>query len=601
MSQVSDRRKVFEAPAAADAADAAGSGSTKNRKKIGTFSSRRNRNKGKGATRSRANKERRIDLSDDEEMLDDDNVEKSKTEPRFSAGKFNKPTTSATSSATATATLSEKPTTAAAAAAGIVDLDLIASSLAKRPAKKALISGTNKRESDISVDVDLTRDATTKSSSAPSSLTWKKRLSHIWTDPLAEEKQKQEAIFMQAMKETDSSFNEETYRLEKQTQSMFVDTKKEEMEQKKAEEDRKRAKRQARMKASTSWWESIVQTLIAIFISSVDAEKRKQEKALLSRLPLLELRMDEEDVRREMETQALLVNMKKKEMERERMVKLSPLQVEKRRKSQLLAQKLSDPSVGLDQNLIARGSKIQQSLVRRSMNAASKSGSSGGSSSHNVALAQQAIPLEIQKQMQEELLLEMADDDDQGILSEHALKRSREVQESLIFYAQKNKSSGWLDSIFSKTTSNKRSSIPQEVIATDDDDDMNGTNNRVSWLDGWKTSFSTTPQESVLNNHTAEKRSDVDDSSSVSSWLFGKQEQNGAGPAASATLSPTGFGGRNKKKKSRASWLTLSMMTSDFTKSSSAAAPPPPWSQQTNLQSLSSLGEEDEDPTIHKI
>jgi hypothetical protein len=617
MSRVKDRLKLFETGSSKTGSSketSSGTGAAK-KSSIGTFSSRRNKTKG------RANKERRVDLSEDEileksgSVKDTDESATSKGESRFSAGKFHK--SSSPSSSSSTKKSSNKSSKNAAATTtsplkDLVDLDLVASSsssssnMGENENKKSNESlktkedkVMNKRQSDISVDVDLSnnnnnnnaasgtaRDSATTSGGS----SWTTMLTSLWSDPLEEEKKRQDELLMKMMKETDSTFNEESYRLEKQTQNMFVNTKKEELDQKRAGKERKKAERLARLKVP--WWESAVQMLMAIFTSSVDSEKRRQEKALLTRLPLLDLRMDEADVRREMETQALLVNMKRKEMDRNRLLhSMNPLQLEKREKSALLAEELADPSVGLDKKMIARGSKIQQNLVRRSM-----------SKSKSIQLAQMEIPLEVQKQMQEEMLLEMADDNPDIGISGHALKRSREVQESLIFYAQKHKQSSWLDSF------TKSSSVPQEVIVDNEDEGSSVS----SWLGGgWRGSISSerssepsTPTPtfttSTTTSTTAGKKKEEEDGS-LSSWLWGTSKQEEVAPkkspfGGSSSLSPAGFAGGKKKKVNRASWLTLSMMTGDSTKSGAAS---PPWTQ-TNLHSLSALGEEGEenDPTI---
>jgi hypothetical protein len=293
-----------------------------------------------------------------------------------------------------------------------------------------------------------------------------------------------------------------------------------------------------------------------------------------------------------METQALLVNMKRKEVERNRLLhSMNPLQVEKREKSAMLAEKLADPSVGLDKKMIARGSKIQQNLVRRSMRK-----SQSQSKSKSIELAQMEIPLEVQKQMQEEMLLEMADDNPDIGISGHALKRSREVQESLIFYAQKNKrGSSWLDSF------TKGSSDPREVIVDNEDE-----GNSVGWLGGgWRGSFSEpSPPTPTTTSAAAAAGKKEEEDGSLSSWLWGTSKQEAVAPkkspfgSSSSVSSPSGFAGGRKKKLPRASWLTLSMMTSDVSKGAATH----PWTQ-TNLHSLSALGEEgeDNDPDIHKI
>eukprot|EP00980_Cylindrotheca_fusiformis_P028179 scaffold22585_cov149-Cylindrotheca_fusiformis.AAC.9 len=587
MSSVSDRRKAFENPASLSSPSSLSSSSSKGHKsnrnkKIGTFSSRRNKEKG-----NRPPKEPRVDLSDDEEMLEESEPTSSRSVPPKSParfGKYNKPKSLSDSTNGSTT----DTTTSDAASEGVVDLDLTSSELSSKKGKpRPTLSSAKKQESDISVDVDLFNDKNDNGdddgpsrnpSGSRRSSAWA-RVSGLFTDPVEEEKLRQEELLMKMMRESDASFNEQTYKLEKETQSIFVETKKEEIEQKKIEEARREAARLARTKVS--WWESIVQALISMFISSVESEKRRQEKALLDRLPLLDLRMDEEDVRREMETQALLVNMKKKEMERDQS-RTDPLRAERRRKSALLVEKLSDPSIGLDQSLIVSGRKMQQDLVRRSM-----------SKSKSLELAQQEIPLDVQKQMQEELLLEMADDHPEIGISEHALKRSREVQESLIFYAQKNKKTGWFESILGGTSSSAAAatgsnSIPEEVEADD-------ASTRVSWLSGLRSNFSESSFRSTNSN-----ASGGDDAASVSSWLFGGSTSANPNPSPSSpssTMSPGGFKKRkNTKKANRSSWLTLSMMTNnDANMDGKNSTGSSPWSPENNLHSL---GEEEE---VHRI
>ncbi|CAJ1962711.1 unnamed protein product [Cylindrotheca closterium] len=466
----------------------------------GTYSSRRR-------TRSKDN---RIDLSDDEMDIDP----KQRSQQQQQQQQQDEENHELHSEATKPSSLAAKD---------MVDLDLVAQSIStgKLQAESSSSSSSSlpltkdeqkrKAEQDAKerADAGTTKDATNSGKTGKTDQTHQHSkwamIRRIWKDPLAEEKKRQEAFMLQQLKETDSTFSEEEYQNYKQTQDMFISTKKEEAESVRTEKERQRSEKDAKMRLPL--WEKIVQTTLMVFVSSVEAEKRQQEHIVMTHLRAMDSSVDEDDIRRQKEAQELFIDMKRREVERQRFLEME--EVEKQRREAILAENMRLPdglqsenaSLMIQNSIIEQGAKIQEAL-RSSLFLAMNAPASGeegergegGEAAAAAAAIPPPIPLHIQKQIQQAILLQQANDNPDIEIDEEALRHSREIQESLIFYAQKNQRSSWLESYMPK-----RSSIPEEVSFNDDDGASVGS--RVSWLSGgfgggsvsrpsWRTSFS---------------------------------------------------------------------------------------------------------------
>jgi len=110
------------------------------------------------------------------------------------------------------------------------------------------------------------------------------------------------------------------------------------------------------------------------------------------------------------------------------------------------------------------------------------------------------------------VLLQQANENPEVDINEEDLRHSREIQESLIFYAKKNQRKSWLGSFISQ-----HSSVPQEVSF----DDAASVGSRVSWLSGgfggaggesinsskrsWRSSFSKPEEVDQAKNGSRNK------------------------------------------------------------------------------------------------
>eukprot|EP00526_Cylindrotheca_closterium_P006416 CAMPEP_0113644964 /NCGR_PEP_ID=MMETSP0017_2-20120614/23677_1 /TAXON_ID=2856 /ORGANISM="Cylindrotheca closterium" /LENGTH=610 /DNA_ID=CAMNT_0000556627 /DNA_START=58 /DNA_END=1890 /DNA_ORIENTATION=- /assembly_acc=CAM_ASM_000147 len=478
-----------------------------NGKLAGTYGSRRR-------TRSKDN---RIDLSDDEIDMDPERTRTQQqqqqqeghelqlevTEPPLLTSQSSADARFASSSITPK---HERPVPSELPK-DMVDLDLVAKSISttKQPHHDALhlTKDEVKRKAIQEVKEELAgknneENNTTNEDAAAKTHHSKWAVLHrIWKDPLAEEKKRQEELMLQHLKETDSTFSEESYQIDKHTQDIFISTKKEEAETVRMEKERQHAKMRIPL------WEKIVETTIAVFVSSVEAEKRHQEHVVMSHLRAMDSSVDEDGVRRQKEAQELFVTMKRRELERQRALEME--EVEKQRREAMLAENMRLPeglqgdnsSLMMQNSIILQGAKIQEALRSSLYHATNFSLEEQGEEGEGEAAAEapRQVPLHIQKQLQQALLLQQASENPDIEIDEEALRHSREIQESLLFYAQKNKHTSWLDSFMPK-----RSSVPEEVSF----DEEGSVGSRVSWLSGgfggggsvnrpsWRSSFSTT-------------------------------------------------------------------------------------------------------------
>ncbi|KAL3943729.1 MAG: hypothetical protein SGBAC_002199 [Bacillariaceae sp.] len=384
---------------------------------------------------------------------------------------------------------------------GLVDLELVKSMSTRKLQTKslALTKDEIKRKAEQEVKEAKTITATNEEDVAAETRhsKWAMLRHRLWKDPLAEEKKRQEEIMLQHMKETDSAFSEEDYQIKKHTQDIFITTKKEEAETVRSQ----RAERDSKLRIPI--WEKIIQTTLAVFISKVEAEKRQQEHVMMSHLREMDASVDEDDFRRQKEAQELFVTMKRRELERQRFIEME--QVEKQRREAMLAENMRLPdglqngenaSLMMQSSLILQGAKIQEALRSSLFQSANFSeGDDGEEGEAAAARAPRPIPLHIQKQLQQAILLQEAMENPDVEIDQEALRHSQEIQESLIFYAKQNRRTSWLDAFMTPAddAAKHRASIPQEVSF--DEDDAGSMESRISWLSGgfggsWRSSFS---------------------------------------------------------------------------------------------------------------
>ena len=108
---------------------------------------------------------------------------------------------------------------------------------------------------------------------------------------------------------------------------MFINTKKEEAETVRIEKELRKAERDT--KTRIPLWEKIIQTTMAVFISSVEAEKRQQEHILVSHLRAMDSSVAEDDIRRQKEAQEIFVELKRREAEKQHILQLEEVEKQK--------------------------------------------------------------------------------------------------------------------------------------------------------------------------------------------------------------------------------------------------------------------------------